>query len=240
MKKLLISLLSVISAVVIVGTTVYASVNKAKNENSENNSLPIIIIDPGHGGFDSGCVASDGTLEKDINLSVSLVLSDIFNAFGCRTLLVRSSDISVESEGKTIRERKKSDIRNRFSLMKENPGCIYLSIHQNKYSSASAKGAQMFFTPDNLNSNQLAASIQSNISGKVQSYNKRKIKSCTKDVYIIHYAPSDSVAVLIECGFLSNKNELVDLKSSEYVERLCFAIACGVLEWADNKEDKNG
>ena len=119
-------------------TSVFASVNKiSKTKVVSSNVLPLIVIDAGHGGFDGGCVGIDGTLEKEINLSVSLQLSDILQQLGFKTLLIRDNDCSVETNGTTIREKKKSDIRHRFSYMKKHSGCVYLSIHQNQYSASS-------------------------------------------------------------------------------------------------------
>ena len=191
----------------------------------------IIVIDAGHGGFDSGCIGIDGTLEKDINLAVSLKLNEVLIQLGFNTVLIRGSDCSVESRGASIREKKKSDIQNRFSYLSKYSGCVYLSIHQNQYSSASVKGGQMFYTPTNDKSKLLAESLQTNIANLVQKYNNRKIKPCTKDVYIVHYAPRDSTAVLVECGFLSNYNDLNQLKDPKYQSELSLAIALGLLDW---------
>ena len=193
--------------------------------------LPLVIIDAGHGGFDGGCVGVDGSYEKDINLQISLKLNDLMQQLGFKTLLVRDNDCSVETDGTTIRERKKSDIKNRYSYMTNNSDCVYLSVHQNQYSASSVKGAQMFYTPDNDKSKQLAQHIQNNVASYVQADNKRKIKPCTKDVYIIHYAPKEATAVLIECGFLSNYSDLSNLKDAQYQKKLCFSICIGVLDW---------
>ena len=97
----------------------------------------------------------------------------------------------------------------------------------------------MFYTPDNKKSKELAQQIQNNVAGYVQTDNKRKIKPCTKDVYIIHYAPKVATAVLIECGFLSNHSDLKNLKDDNYQKKLCFAISAGVLDYL-NGGNNNG
>lgn len=146
-------------------------------------------------------------------------------------MLIRDKDCSVESGGASLREKKKSDIQNRFAYLSEYSGCVYLSIHQNQYSSPSVKGGQMFYTPTNVKSKLLAECLQTSVSSLVQRDNNRKIKPCTKDVYIVHYAPNVSTAVLIECGFLSNNNDLNQLKDPTYQSEISLAIALGLLEW---------
>lgn len=236
MNKSFVSIASVIITLVLTITTVYASVNTVETRKSQIIQLPTVVIDAGHGGFDGGCVGVDGTYEKDINLIVSKVLEELLNELGFNTVMVRTDDVSVDTEGRSIREKKRSDIKNRFSLLTKYPGCVYLSIHQNQYSSQSAWGAQVFYTPGNDKSYTLSKKLQENIVNGVQPGNKRKVKVCTKDVYIIHYAPMQSTAVLVECGFLSNNKDLLNLKNTEYQNRLCFAIACGVLDWIKESE----
>ncbi len=188
--------------------------------------LPIILIDAGHGGFDGGAVASDGTNEKEINLAISLKLEALLRAMGFETVMIRTTDTAVDTEGSTLREKKRSDIHNRYALMEKHRDGIYLCIHQNCYSSASSHGAQIFYTAQNAASKALAESIQSTIVGSVQTDNHRQIKPCTKDVYLIYNAPC--TAVLIECGFLSNPTDLKNLKDSDYQSKIAFSIIEGL------------
>ena len=202
---------------------------------AEIKPLPIILIDAGHGGFDGGAVAPDGTAEKDINLAISLRLDALLRAMGYQTEMVRSTDTSVDTDGSTLRERKRSDIFNRYALMEKNRDCIYLCVHQNFYSGASSHGAQVFYTSQNAQSKGLAESIQARIVESVQADNHRKIKPCTKDVYLIYHAPC--TAVLIECGFLSNPTDLKNLKDSDYQGKIAFAIVDGLTKYLYGSEE---
>ena len=95
-------------------------------------SLPVLIIDPGHGGEDGGAVANDGTAESGINLSVALMVEDLARLAGWDTVMTRREDISIHDEGsETIREKKNSDLRNRVALCNSVEGGILISIHQN-------------------------------------------------------------------------------------------------------------
>ena len=76
-------------------------------------SDPIVLIDPGHGGPDSGAVAEDGTLEKDLNLALSLSLRDMLVVCGVRVNMTRTTDVSIHDKGAdAIREIKVSDLKN--------------------------------------------------------------------------------------------------------------------------------
>ncbi|MEG1027978.1 MAG: N-acetylmuramoyl-L-alanine amidase, partial [Oscillospiraceae bacterium] len=105
-----------------------------------------------------------------------------------------------------VRKSKTSDLKNRLKLINENKDAICISIHQNKFKDSSSCGAQIFYGIKNENSKLLAQSIQTTFT-EIQPDNKRQIKPSTSSVYIIHNAQIPTV--LVECGFLSNKNDAV-------------------------------
>lgn len=190
----------------------------------------LVIIDAGHGGVDGGAVASDSTLEKDINLDIALKLNELLKLSGAKTILTRDSDISIHDEtAKTIRAKKSSDLHNRFDIIKENPEYIFVSIHQNVYTDSFYKGAQVFYSPNNTGSIELAKSIQNSFSTRLQKDNERQIKKCTTDVFLVYNA--ESVAVLCECGFMSNENELNNLKNPDYRSEVALCIFTGIIDY---------
>lgn len=166
-------------------------------------------------------------MEKDINLKISLKLNNILKALGFNTVMVRTTDTAVNTDGDTIRQKKVSDIKFRYSFMQEYPDSIYLCIHQNKYSSAGVNGTQIFYSPNDSNSKLLAEYLQESIINGTKQNRTRPLKPCTDDVYLIHNATTS--AVLIECGFLSNQNDLNKLKTDEYQQILSFSIASGLI-----------
>lgn len=196
--------------------------------NVSTTNLPIIIIDAGHGGFDGGAVADDGTVEKDINLSISNYLQEFLTILGLKTIMVRETDDSVEDSGlNTIRERKSSDLHNRMKIMEETDNSIFVSIHQNKYSIEKYSGTQVFYSPKTSEeSSLLAQSIQDSVINTLQKDNKRQIKECGTSVYLMYNAVKP--AVLVECGFLSNIEETNKLKTSEYQKKIALCIALGI------------
>ncbi len=198
----------------------------------------LIIIDAGHGGKDGGAVASDGTQEQFLNLSIALKLEDYLKSNGYNTMLTRTDDNSLHSDGmESIREQKVSDIRNRFQIVENNQGCIFVSVHQNYYSDSKYSGTQVFYGPDNSESEALAQSIQSSVVSQLQNDNKRVIKKATSDIYLLKN--TTQCAVLVECGFLSNQNELNLLKSDDYQNDLSKAVGDGIISYINKEVGKN-
>lgn len=200
------------------------------SDSAETEQDFTVLIDAGHGGVDGGAVASDGTEEKHINLQIALLLQQQLGAMGIRTAMTRTTDDSIhDSSAQTIREKKVSDIHNRMQLMEETDNCIFVSIHQNKFSDTSLNGTQVFYSPNTTASAQLAQTIQTSVRTLLQTDNTREIEKSGSSIYLLYYARKP--AVLVECGFLSNTADLKKLKDTTYQKQLAFCIAAGILEY---------
>lgn len=195
---------------------------------------PVIIIDAGHGGEDGGTQSADGVLEKDINLAISQKLQKILTRYGFETVMIRDRDRMIYDEGSnTVRMRKSSDLHNRMDIMKNHPGCIFLSIHQNHFGESKYNGAQVFYCKAQSGSESLADCIQKSIVSSLQKENTRQIKPCDSSVFLIHNAVS--TAVMVECGFLSNAEEAERLSDNTYQYEMALAIAKGLVNYVDTK-----
>ncbi len=189
-----------------------------------------IIIDAGHGGFDGGAVADDGTVEKDINLSIANKTAAMLRVHGFEVVMSRESDTGTEDDSNSsIPKRKKSDLANRLRLMIDNPDAIFVSIHLNKFTTSAASGAQVFYTKNYKEAASLASSLQSSITTLIQPQNTRAVKQGTDSTYLLKNATVP--AVIVECGFLSNRQELQKLKSDEYQTQMAFAITGGIINY---------
>ena len=192
--------------------------------------IPTIIIDAGHGGFDGGAAAVDGTVEKDINLQISLKTANILKLYGFNVIMTRDTDTGTEDdESQTIAKRKKSDLSNRLDYMKENPDSIFVSIHLNKFTTSAANGAQVFYTKNYKEALFLAQSVQKSITKLIQPENTRVVKQGTDSTYLLKNATVPAISV--ECGFLSNKSDLEKLKTDKYQSQMAFGIVCGILDY---------
>lgn len=211
------------------------TIPKTRSTSGNVGTNNIIIIDAGHGGFDGGAVAFDGTVEKDINLNISNTLAEFLTFSGYDVIMTRSSDVSTEdNKNEKIVSRKKSDLKNRLELMNNYPDAIFVSIHLNKFTTSSAKGSQVFYSPKAEKSDKLGNKIQSAIIKLLQPENTRVNKQATSSTYLLYNATVP--AVIVECGFLSNKNELELLKNEEYQNKMAFCIFCGINDYFSESE----
>jgi N-acetylmuramoyl-L-alanine amidase len=205
-----------------------------KTVNSDNTVLnsPLIIIDAGHGGVDPGAIAGE-IYEKNINLSIALKLKDYCNKFGFETKMLRTEDISLHDEdAKTIHQKKVSDLKNRVEIANSAENAIYISIHQNTFGESKYFGAQVFYGI-NEKSKNLAGFIQTTIKENLQENNNRKIKN-GKNLYILKNI--EIPAVMVECGFMSNKEDLKNLTDEIYQNNFSEVLFNGILKYIEDVE----
>lgn len=191
----------------------------------EDSSRVVMIVDAGHGGEDGGAVGADGLKESDVNLSVALRLDLLLGLCGIPSKLTRDTDsIAYPDSATTTRQRKRADQEFRAALIRGTENAVLLSIHQNNYTAPGPKGAQVFYghAPG---SRQFAAVMQDMLS--VRCGDHRKAAPISDDIYLLRQAACPSI--LVECGFLSNPEELALLKTDTYRTKLALALAAGCL-----------
>jgi len=192
----------------------------------------VFIIDPGHGGFDSGAVGQEGTLEKDINLHISLCLNELFMLSDANAYLTRADDTMLYDEN-SLRSRKAQDVRNRVAFTQNFVNPVFVSIHQNKFPVSKYSGLQVYYSPNNQNSKILAENIQNIVKEKLQTQNNREVKKSGSSIYVLKNL--ECPAVLVECGFLSNTQEEKLLSSSDYRKKLALCIFSALIDYEDSK-----
>ena len=203
----------------------------ATTSDANQNDL-VLILDAGHGGLDGGCSASDGSVEKNINLNIMLSVRDLSKLFGYNVETTRDTDKSIHDKGITgIRKQKISDMENRLELFNKYNNSICVSIHQNTFSDPKFNGAQMFYSNKNETSEQFATIMQQQFVANLQPDNQREIKLCGKELYLCYYC--DNPAVMVECGFLSNPEEAAKLTTTDYQKKVAFTIFTGINKFAN-------
>lgn len=181
----------------------------------------IIVLDAGHGGADGGASGPDGTRECDLNLAITLKTDAVLGLLGEETLLLRSTDTDLSSsDSKSISQKKVSDIRRRVELTNSQPGAILVSIHCNTYSQEKYHGAQVFYTGG---AKEFGETMQLALKNGVDPANARMAKAVSPDVYLMNHIKVPGI--LVECGFLTNQEELTNLKDPDYQTRLAVTIA---------------
>lgn len=185
-----------------------------------------IVLDAGHGGEDSGALGVDGVKEKDLNLQITLILSDLFRAGGYRVILTREDDRLLCDPDTPAGRRKQGDLQNRVRKSAENGSAVLVSIHQNTYPLASCSGLQVWYSGNHPASENMALAVQEGVQKNLQPDNHRKIKKATSAIYLLRHA--ETPAILIECGFLTSPAECALLQDSDYQKKLALAIFCAL------------
>lgn len=183
-----------------------------------------VLIDAGHGGFDGGAVAPDGSCEKDYNLAISLCLRDMLTVCGVSVDVTRETDAALA-------DTKSEDMHHRLAMYER--ASTVISIHQNYFTIPRYSGTQSFYSSGNAGSQPLAEAIQSSVVRHLQPMNKRPVKAVKNGVFLMNNTTSP--AVLVECGFLSNQEELSKLKTHHYQQQLSFAVMLGYWDYQCQK-----
>lgn len=208
---ILIILLSGYTLTRVIPTIAFPSTNK------------VIILDAGHGGFDPGALGKGNVTEKDINLEITLKLQELLEKSGTTTFLTRADEESVG-------ENKREDMKNRKIIRNVENSDLFVSIHLNSYPQESVKGAQTFFAGDEK-SKLLAECVQNKLKEVVEPGNNRVAKELSS-VYLLKNV--EIPAIIVECGFLSNNEELEKLQDNKYQEKLAWAIYLGIMDYCMN------
>lgn len=187
-----------------------------------------VVIDPGHGGNDPGKVSSGGILEKDLNLQIAFKLKDELDARGIESLILRTDDSNLATEGAT--NKKSSDMKNRVAIINDVSPDILISVHQNSFSDPGVRGPQVFYNSTSGDSEEYALLLQEKLNA-INPDCSRKAKS-DDELYIL--AKSVCPAVIVECGFLSSPEDVAILSSDSYQLELAGTIARSVEAWLKN------
>lgn len=184
-------------------------------------TTPLIVIDPGHGGFDPGAIGGDTQVKEcEINLAISTLLKAELEQRGYRVVMTREKD-------EALADSKKGDMKARRDKIEQSGADLVLSIHQNSNPDRSANGAMVLYYKESEEGQRIAQAIQENLNNTLKSQKNRDAIAQT-DKYILK---SGKMPILIvECGFLSNSREEGILRSEEGRQALALAIAEGVCQ----------
>src|SRR5437588_8367157 len=197
----------------------------------------VVVLDPGHGGQDSGAMCG-GVLEKDLTLDVAHRIDRLLEAEGIATVMTRLGDTYVSPADRAAFANRVSD-------------CIFVSIQFNEDNHPVSTGVETYYaahqiTPGsfmtswlpflwralsespNLESQSLAGFIQEALVARTQALDRG-----TKAEQFFVIANVTSPAVLVEGGFLTNKEDNSRLTSEDYREQLAAAISDGILRYRD-------
>ena len=184
--------------------------------NNEDRAVRKVIIDPGHGGTDSGATGNN-LLEKDYNLLISKYMYDRFKELGIPVAITRDSDTTLSPTDRV------NTILNKFGNSSD---VILISNHVN---SGGGEGAEVIYALRNKDT--LAKRILENIGAtgqETRKYYQRRLPSDTsKDYYFIHRNTGNLEPLIVEYGFIDNTKDVEFLKENyeELAESVISAVA---------------
>ncbi|WP_138496022.1 N-acetylmuramoyl-L-alanine amidase CwlD [Paenibacillus pinistramenti] len=202
-------------------------------------SLPlagkVIALDPGHGGPDGGASSKDGTIEKEINLSVALYLRDYLQQAGAIVYMTREDDKDLaDTDTSGYSKRKTEDLKKRVRLIEEKEAKLMVSIHMNSIPSNKWRGAQTFYHPSHPESKVFADLVQEELRTNLE--NTDRIAKSADYVYLLKELKIPSV--LVEVGFLSNPDESKLLGDEDYQRKVAASIYKGILRYEAGEKAK--
>ncbi len=181
-------------------------------ENSNVASMPpLVVIDPGHGGSEPG--AGNGSIhERAITLAISLEVEKILNEKQIDNILTRRDDTAVSLE-------------DRVKFANEKKGSLFISIHNNSFTDPASHGILTTYNPYSPTGESNAEIMQSKL--KTLGMFNRKIVP-RPNLYVLRRTEMPSL--LLEIGFISNKNDLKLLTSPDFQKKCAVQIVKGIEE----------
>lgn len=188
----------------------------------------IVVIDAGHGGADPGKVGANGTLEKDVNLELALLLKEALETEGITVVMTRYNDSGLYDENSS--NKKMQDMRGRLAIIEESNADLVVSIHQNSFGDSSVRGPQVFYYETSTQGEAAATFIQNALNSQLEIARPR-VQKGNDNYYLL--TKTSKIMVIAECGFLSNPEEETLLNDKAYREQIVEALKCGICEYLD-------
>lgn len=189
-----------------------------------------IVIDAGHGGDDPGKVGIGGALEKDINLQIAQKVKTLLELEGIETVMTRTDEKGLYDSG--AENKKVQDMKRRIAMIEEAASAITVSIHQNSYPEEYVKGAQVFYYKDSTESKRAAEIMQKSLKDRLDPENHREAKA-NASYYLLK--KTSTPVIIVECGFLSNREEASCLIREDYQEQVAWAVFMGIMQTLNDK-----
>lgn len=201
-----------------------------KSAAQKDNGQFVVVIDAGHGGMDPGKVGINQALEKDINLSIAKKLKMYLEQQNITCYMTREEDSGLYDEDES--HKKVQDMKRRVEMIETLQPDLVVSVHQNSYPSEEVCGSQVFFYKESICSKELAKMIQMSIQSTITSKKQRQEKA-NSSYYLLK--KTSVPIVIVECGFLSNREEANKLVTQEYQERMAWAIHLGIIKYRNER-----
>lgn len=178
-----------------------------------------IVIDAGHGGMDGGASIGD-IKESDLTLSISKKIKEVFEKDSIKVIMTRETEEDLSNEEFVKRE----DMLKRVHIINSSKASLALSIHLNKFSMERYRGAQVFYSQTNTLNPFLAETMQRSLIHYLKNTERKIVKR--DNIFLLNKVTIP--CCIVECGFMSNREELNLLQTEEYQYKIAYALLYGV------------
>ncbi|KMZ41753.1 N-acetylmuramoyl-L-alanine amidase [Bacillus sp. FJAT-27238] len=182
----------------------------------------VIVVDAGHGGTDGGSTGSSfSTLEKTVNLQVSLLLRNKLEAAGAKVIMTRADD-------------RKLTLQQRVDIAIQNQADIFVSVHHNTHPNSATNGSIIFYYSQG-NSSKLASLVQTELV-KATSYKDMNYRY--GNYFVLRENPVPSI--LAEISFLSNYNDEIRARSEKQQDLAAEGLFKGIVQYFNTQSNQGG
>lgn len=187
-----------------------------------------VVLDAGHGGIDGGVTGrTTGVKESDVNLAIVYRLKAALEEMGFEVALTRKTEAGLY--GTTAKGFKKRDMQRRKEIIEEVDPSMVISLHQNFYPTRNTRGGQVFYRKESSAGQRLALLLQKGLNDLYQAEGARGRSAASGQFFMLECAECPSV--LVECGFLSNREDERLLTDEGWQKELAKSLANGVMEY---------
>ncbi|MCF1742731.1 N-acetylmuramoyl-L-alanine amidase [Paradevosia shaoguanensis] len=234
--------------------------------NIEAKTRPLVVIDPGHGGVDSGARGPDGVMEKDLVLAFALKLQDLLTESG-------RFDVALTREDDSFLK-----LEDRVALARQNKADLFISIHADSFQQPDIRGLSVYTRDENatdvldrvladtenkadiiagLAPPESATSVVDLLVDLMRREMRRQSYEAAQSIvhqvepsvalrkfpvrqanFLVLQAP-DVPSILVELGFLSNAHDIANLQQSGWQDRTAEAVARGISAYFDELAQGN-
>ena len=192
------------------------------------NDTLCIVLDAGHGGIDGGVTGKETNVkESDVNLAITYQVKSALEALGFEVVLTRKTEAGLY--GTSAKGFKKRDMQKRREIIEEVDPAMVISIHQNFYPTRNTRGAQVFYRQESATGQHLAVLMQKGLNTLYAKEGARGRNAASGQFFMLECSGCPSV--LVECGFLSNREDERLLTSEGWQKALAGVIAESVMAY---------
>jgi N-acetylmuramoyl-L-alanine amidase len=186
---------------------------------SQPNEMPLIYIDPGHGGSDPGAIGVGGLRESDVVLGIALKLNSLLTKDGFRTMMSRDSDVFV-------------DLVTRSQEANNAGADVFISIHTNAFGTPTPKGTEIWYYPngykgDMRDNKTFAQIVYNNLMKEINTVDRGLKEGPNLSVLNKTKMP----AILIETAFITNPDDAALLQDDDFQWKVAQGIYNGIVEY---------